>query len=121
MTTTKHLTQKIHANKIHGKLSYPGEDSMRATAKQIHYIVKGVLEDCEELATTKNKHKYLHTVAEERNLKLGEMIYLEIISQKIPSYEGSKNWVIIQDLDTKQKWYLFRKAKEYLTVKSPFS
>ena len=44
------------------------------------------------------------------------MIYIDIFSQKKPSYGGSKNWVLIQDCDTK-KLYFFKKTKEYLSEK----
>ena len=58
---------------------------------------------------------------EERDLKPGKIIYIDIISQKKPSYGGSKNWVLIQDCDTKQKWYSFTKTKELLSEKvDPF-
>ena len=40
------------------------------------------------------------------------MIYIDISSQKKPSYGGSKNWVIMQDCDT-QKWYFSMNTKEY--------
>ena len=60
-------------------------------------------------------------MTEERDLKPGEMIYLDLNSQKKPSFGGSKNWVLIQDLDTKQKWSLLPKAKEDLNEKfTPF-
>ena len=65
----------------------------------------------------KSKQKLLHKVVEERNLNLAEMTYLDLIPQKKPSYGGTKNWILIQDLDKKQKWSLFTKAWEYLTKK----
>ena len=45
---------------------------------------------------------------EERDLKPGKNIYLDISSQKKPSYEGSKNWIIIQDSDTQKKVFLHK-------------
>ena len=60
----------------------------------------------------KRKQKYLHKVAKERDLKPGEMIYLDFSSQKEPSYKGSKNWILIQDSDTKQKCSFFMKSKK---------
>ena len=63
----------------------------------------------------------LHKVAEERELNPGEMIYLYFSLHKKPSSVGSKNWIFIQDLYTKQKLSLFTKTKEYLTEKvTPF-
>ena len=60
-------------------------------------------------------------MTEERNLKSGGMIYIGISSQKKPSYGGSNTCIIIQDSDTKQKWYCFTKIKEYLSGKfTPF-
>ena len=50
-----------------------------------------------------NKHKLLRKVAEEWDLNPGEIIYILISSQKNPSYGGYKNWVLIEDSDTKQK------------------
>ena len=49
------------------------------------------------------------------------MIYLDISPQKNPSYGGSKNCILVQDSDTRQRWCFFTKAKEYLTEKvTPF-
>ena len=59
-------------------------------------------------------------MAEERDLDPGKIIYLDFITQKKPSYGGSKNWILIQDLDTRQKWYFLMDTKEYLTEKLPF-
>ena len=56
-------------------------------------------------------------MADERDLKPGEMIYIGIISQKKPGYGGSKNWVLIQDCDKKRKWCFFTKTKEVLSEK----
>ena len=71
-TTTKHLSMlKIQAYEIYVKLIHPGEDRMRATVKHLHYRVKGVLEVCEDCDMAKSKQKFLHTVAEERNLNSG--------------------------------------------------
>ena len=66
-------------------------------------------------------HKSLRKVTEEQELNPGKMISIGIISQKDPSYGGSNNCVLIQDSDTKQKWYLFTKSKYNLTEKvTPF-
>ena len=70
-----------------------------------------VLEVCEYYATVKIKHKFLHEVAEQRDLNPGEMIYIHIRSQKKPSNVGSKNWILIQDSDTKQKLSFFTNTK----------
>ena len=53
---------------------------MHATTKQLNFNVKGTLEFCEYCDMGKINHKFLHKVAEERNLKPGEFIYLDIIS-----------------------------------------
>ena len=80
-TTTKHIeTRKIHPNELHTKIVHPGEDRMRATAKHLQYIIEGELEVCEGFSTAKSKQKLLHKVAEERDLKIGKMIYLDFIS-----------------------------------------
>ena len=61
-------------------------------------------------------------MAEEHNLDPGKMIYTDISSQRKSSYGGSKNWVIIQDPDTKQKIVFLQKDKiKILLVKSPLS
>ena len=70
---------------------------MHAAAENLHYIIKGVLEVCEECAMAKIRKKLLHKVAEECYLNPGEMIYLDIISKKKPSHEGYKNWFLIQE------------------------
>ena len=80
-----------------------------------------VLEVCEYYATVKIKHKFLHEVAEQRDLNPGEMIYIHIRSQNNTDYEGTKNWILIQDSDTEQKRSFFTKAKEYLAENSPLS
>ena len=66
----------------------------------------------------KNKHKFPHKVAEKHNLNLSEMIYLDLSSQKKPSYGGPKNWILIQESDTKQNWDFFSKElKNYPYIK----
>ena len=68
--TTKPLsTRKSHTNKLHAKLSHPGEDRICATAKNLHCRVKEKLEVCEDFPTGKIKKKLLCKVAEERDLK----------------------------------------------------
>ena len=100
---------KIYASELQVKLNHPGEDRMRATTKHLHYSVKGTLQVCEECAKVKIEQKLLQKVAEEHYLQPGQVIYFDIFSQKKPDYGGSKNWLLIQDLDTKQKWSLFTK------------
>ena len=56
-----------------------------------------MVEFFEYCAMSKSKHKLLHKIAEERELNAGEMVYLDIISQKKPSYGGSNNCIFIQD------------------------
>ena len=94
---------------------------MRTTAKHLQCSVKGALEVCEDCATAKINQKLLHKVAEESKFKLGEMIYIAISSQRKPSYGGSKNWILIQDSDTKQKWYFFSNTGDDLSYKLPYS
>ena len=65
----------------------------------------------------KINHKWLHKVAEERKLNTEKMIHLDLSSQKKPNYGGSKNLILIQDSQTKQKWSFFTKTKEKLTEK----
>ena len=84
---------------------------IRTTTKHLNYIVTGTLEVCDKCNMAKSKQKLLHKTAEERYLKPGKMIHLDLSSQKKPSYGGSKNWILIQDLDTKQKWSFFTKSK----------
>ena len=50
-------------------------------------------------------------MADERDLKTGEKIYLDLISHNKPSYRCSNNWILIEDSDTKQKWYFFTNSK----------
>ena len=85
------MTRKIHDNELHAKISPHREDRMRVTVNHLQYRVKGVVEVCEDYSTEKSKHKFLHKVTEERNLKPVEMIYLDLISEKKPSYGGSNN------------------------------
>ena len=84
---------------------------MCATEKNLHYILKGVLEVCNECDTAKNKQKLIHKVAEESDLNPGKINYLDLISQKKSSYGGSNNWILIQDSDTKQKWSFFMDSR----------
>ena len=104
--------REIHINKIHAKLGHPGEDRMRATTNHLHYSKKWGIEISKDCATVNIKQKLPRKVTEERDLKPEEMIYLEIISSKKPSYGGSKSWILIQDSDIKQKWSLFNNSKE---------
>ena len=115
-TTTKTIvTRKVCTNKLHTKIGHTGEDRMCATAEHIHYRIKGTLDIYEDCATEKVKHKLEHKVAEERDLKPDKMIYIDMISQKKPSYGGSKNCILIQDSDTRQKWYFFTNTREDLS------
>ena len=107
---------KIHANEIRVKLRHTGEDRICTTVKHLHYSVKGALEVCEDYATAKIKQKFLCKVEEECNLKPDEMIYLYLSSHEKSSHGGSKNWILIQDLD--KIWSFFTKAKEGLPGKT---
>ena len=93
--TKQTATQKIHANNIHAKIGHPGEDRMCATTKHLQYSVRETLDVCEDWAMAEITQKFLHKVTRERDLKTGESIYLDLISQKKPSYVVSKNWIII--------------------------
>ena len=94
---------------------------MRALVNHLHCSFKGTLEVCEDCDTAKSDQKLLHKVAEEREIKTGKVIYLDLSSQKKLGYGGLNNWIPIQDLDKKQEWYLFTKTKYYLTEKfTPF-
>ena len=111
-TTAKQTeTQKFHTKELRSKISHLREDMMHATLKHLQRRIKGTLNICEDCAKAKTKQKSLQKLAEERNLEPGEIIYIDIISQKKPSYGGSKNWILIQDCDTKQKWYFCTKKK----------
>ena len=59
---------------------------MHATTNYLQYSVKGTLTNCEDLDMPEIKQKLLHKVVEERDLKLGERIYVDLSSQKKPSY-----------------------------------
>ena len=59
-------------------------------------------------------------MVEEQDFKPGEMIYIDISSQKNPSYGGSKNLILIQDSYTKQKLYYSQRQKNIWLKKSPF-
>ena len=65
--------------------------------KHLYYIVKGVIGVYEDCDMAKIKRKLLRKVAEERNLKLGKTINLNLISTKKPRYGGSNHWILIQD------------------------
>ena len=52
----------------------------------LHYSVKGALEVCEDQASWKSNKKLIRKVVEEREPNPGKMIYLDLISQKKPSY-----------------------------------
>ena len=53
----------------------------------------------------------------EDDIKLFKTIHLRISSENKPSYRGSKNWILLQDSDTNQKWSSLRKKKDELTEK----
>ena len=50
-------------------------------------------------------------------ISIQENSYLDISSKNDPSYGGSKNWILLQDSDTNQKWSFFAKKKEKWTKK----
>ena len=97
MITKIIATRKNHTNELNAKLGRPVEYRMHAIKNHLHYRVKGALHICEDCAMKKKNQKLLHKLAEERDLNPGEMIYLDSISQKKPSYGGSNNWILIQD------------------------
>ena len=103
------MTRKIHVSKLNAKLGFTREERMRTATNNLHYSVKGTLEVCEECVTARRKQKFLYKVVEERELNPGEMIYPDLSSQNKPRHGGSKNWILIQDSDTKQKWSFFTK------------
>ena len=70
---------------------------MHVTAKDLHCRVRGNPEIFKDFDTEKNLNKSPRTVAEEKYLKTGEMIYIDIISQRKSFYVGSKNLILIQD------------------------
>ena len=51
---------------------------MCTAMNHLHYIVKVTLGVCEDYAMTEGNNKSLRKVAEERDLKTGEMIYLDL-------------------------------------------
>ena len=59
-------------------------------------------------------------MAEERDLKPGEMIYLGLSSKKKPSYGGSKNWIIIRVSYKKPKMFFLHKGKRIFNWKNNF-
>ena len=77
--------QKKHVNKIQVKLSNTGKDRICATINHIHYIMKEGLDFCKYYATENINQKLLYKAAEDCDLNMGEMIYIDIISQKKPS------------------------------------
>ena len=83
--------QKICTNKLHTKISHSVEDGMNAIVKHLNYSVNVALEVCEDCDISKIKQKLICKVAEEKDLKPGEIIYIDISSQKKPSYGGSNN------------------------------
>ena len=101
-TTNQLVTRKIHTNRLHTKLSNTIEDRIHVTANQLHYILKRMIYIFEHCAKSKRNYKSLHKVAEEHDLKPGEIICPDLISQKKPSYGGSKNRILIQDSDINQ-------------------
>ena len=114
------VRRKIHANELQAKLNYYREDSMFVTANHLHYSIKGVIEECEDCATDKIRHKLLRKVGEEHNLNQGKMIYIDIISQKKASYGGSNNCIIIQESDTNQFFLNSKNQKNIWLKNHPF-
>ena len=52
------------------------------TVNHQHYIVKEAIGVCEKCPTARIKHKFLHKVAEDLDLKPREIIYIDLSSQK---------------------------------------
>ena len=53
-TTTKELApRKIHTNELHVKLCHTGEERMCAAINNIHHMIKGTIEICEDCAKSK--------------------------------------------------------------------
>ena len=77
-TTKQFFTRKIHNNDLHAKIVHHEEYMMRTTVKHLQYRVKEVLEVCEYCAMVKINQKFIHKVAEERDHKPGDNIFLDI-------------------------------------------
>ena len=80
---------------------------------------KGDSRDLWLLQNSEKEHTTLQKVAEESKLKPGGIIYIVIISQKKSSYGYFKNWVLIQDCDTKQKLFFSLRQKNIYLEKLP--
>ena len=66
--------------------------------------MKEGLDFCKYYATENINLKLLYKAAEDCDLNMGEMIYIDIISQNKPSCGDSNNYILLQISDTGQNF-----------------
>ena len=90
-------------NHIHKKITHLGFDRINTTAIHIDYIVNVTHDIYKDCVTEKINNKLLPKTLEEWELKMGDMIYLDIILKKYPRYVGYNDWILLCVSYTKQK------------------
>jgi len=78
-------------------LGHPGEEVSNLTGNYMKLKIKGKMENCENCAIGKMRHKNVKIGPKEKSTKPGYCIYIDIILSKHISAGGSKFWFLAVD------------------------
>lgn len=110
----------MNINKAHCLLGHVDEESTRATAKSLGWVItRGTLKPCLYCARSKAKKKVTVKESEkEKVTKPGKLVHLDLSKISVPLSDGTqfevqrKQWKIIVDAATGKKWSDFSKTKD---------
>ena len=111
VTVTLEEGRKVNRNKLHKMLGHVSEDKLRATAKNMGWVLTGQNEKCEDCALGKTRQKNVPKEHKPRSDKKGERLFIDIAPMKHKSLGGSKFWLIVMDDSTNYVWSYFLKKK----------
>ena len=107
---------KIKASELHGKLGHTNDAYMRKTAKLMGLEVTGKLGTCENCAIGKSKQKSVPKESSDKDMKPGELLYMDTSSVKEPSHGGKLHWILFVDAKTDCCISRFVKRKSSLRI-----
>jgi hypothetical protein len=107
----------VEINKLHKILGHYGETHLKVAANTYGIKVFEKLEYCETCAISKSKENKPNKVWTRSINVPGERLYVDILSIKDESFEGSKIWAPIVDDYTDYCWSYFVKNKYHMKTK----
>jgi transposase InsO family protein len=98
---------KIDYTKLHEQLGHQSEDIVRATAKELDWLVKGKVITCVSCAKGKARQKNIPKSNENHSEVPGERIYTDISSVRTVSKGGRRYWALFVDDASDMPWSAF--------------